>query len=79
MTPKNEFSEKTKLPVSLILTFGAALSAVAVWAGSLETKISASELRQMEQSVKLEKMNDAFHSIDMRLSRIEGALGVTKK
>lgn len=69
-----EITEKTLIPISLMIT----IVLVAIWVS--EVKSSADSSKADIQELKLEQRdrNKTLRSIDERLSRIEGRLGVKK-
>lgn len=76
----NTIDEKTKLPLSIILGILGSVIAFAVFAASLNAKVEEHEksddARVMSLQQRQDKTFEFIRSVDERLSRIEGKLGV---
>lgn len=70
-----EITEKTALPISLIIV----VASVLIWGVRLEGRVDANERVIKDQRDDQTEFNRTVKSIDIRLSHIEGKLGLNSR
>jgi H2-forming N5,N10-methylenetetrahydromethanopterin dehydrogenase-like enzyme len=79
-------SEGTRVPLRWFLILlgcnGTALAlamTVGIWVSKVEVKLEATEHQANRTENLVEKISDSLFTIDQRLSRIEGEMGILEK